>query len=222
MKSLWERFDNLIVFDVETTGVVHRRDEIIQLGALRLERGERAEETDFLVRLSPGAVLPSFITGLTGITRRQLEEEGLSKGEACRRIAELLDHERTLLAAYNAQFDLCFLYYMLQREGLAASLKGLGFLDAMTVYRDRRPYPHKLRDAVEAYELPGKNSHRALDDAETTLELLEAMAGERDDLWRYINLFGYNPRYGVSGARISSVRYLPQPYDAAVPLYETE
>jgi len=54
-----------------------------------------------------------------------------------------------------------------------------------------------------------------------TLRVMEAMEKERDDLLRYINLFGYNPKYGISGKPIGSVTYKPQPYDPKVPLYET-
>jgi DNA polymerase-3 subunit epsilon len=50
--------------------------------------------------------------------------------------------------------------------------------------------------------------------------LLEAMAAERDDLDRYVDLFGYSPKYGVSGRRIASVEYRPQPYQRVRPLYE--
>ena len=64
------------------------------------------------------------------------------------------------------------------------------------------------------------NSHRAIDDARAAALLLEAMAEERDDLERYIDLFGTHPKYGVSGRRIASVTYRPQPYDRARPLYE--
>ena len=46
--------------------------------------------------------------------------------------------------------------------------------------------------------------------AKAALEVLDAMAREEDDLLRYVNLFGYNPKYGVSGPRISSITYLPQ------------
>ena len=52
------------------------------------------------------------------------------------------------------------------------------------------------------------------------LALLEAMAEEEDDLQRYINLFGFNPRYGVEGRRIGSVTYRPQPYNSRCKLYE--
>ena len=82
-------------------------------------------------------------------------------------------------------------------------------LDAMTVYKDRRQYPHKLQSAIDAYGVTTQNTHRAVDDAKAALEVLDAMAREEDDLLRYVNLFGYNPKYGVSGPRISSITYLP-------------
>ena len=45
------------------------------------------------------------------------------------------------------------------------------------------------------------------------------MQAERADLGRYVDLFGYSPKYGVSGPRIGSVRYLPQ-HEGQPPLYE--
>ncbi len=38
---------------------------------------------------------------------------------------------------------------------------------------------------------------------------------------RYVNLFGYNPKYGIEGKPIGSVTYQPQPYNPKKPLYET-
>ena len=37
---------------------------------------------------------------------------------------------------------------------------------------------------------------------------------EQEDLDRYGNLFGYHPKYGFSGQRISSVTYRPRPFDS--------
>ena len=59
-----------------------------------------------------------------------------------------------------------------------------------------------------------------MDDARATVRLLEAMAAERDDLEKYIDLFGTHPKYGLSGRPIASVTYRPQPYRRTVPLYE--
>lgn len=221
--DLWERFDRIVVFDTETTGIAFGRDEIIELGATVLSAEGEEDSLDLLIRLSPGRTLPPFITNLTGITAEQLEREGVEKAAACAAFCALLDGEaRILLAAYNAQFDLNFLYYFLRSQGRADMLRVPRFLDVLTVYRDRRDYPHKLSDAIAAYNLGDQavNSHRAVDDARAAGLLLAAMAAERDDLDRYVDLFGYSPKYGVSGRRISSVTYRPQSYQRLRPLYE--
>ena len=92
-------------------------------------------------------------------------------------------------------------------------------LDILTVYKDRRPYPHKLKNAIESYNVAAENSHRAVDDAMAALLVLEAMREEHDDLMQYRNLFGFNPKYGVAGPRIGSIHYAPQKYDPELPLY---
>ena len=111
---------------------------------------------------------------------------------------------------------------MLLRDGDPAILKGKDKLDLLTVYRDRHSYPHRLCNAIEQYDLSGKvvNSHRAVDDVIATVAVMEEMEKERDDLDCYVNLFGYNPKYGIEGKAISSVTYKPQPYNPKRPLYE--
>ncbi|MEA4964987.1 MAG: 3'-5' exonuclease [Oscillospiraceae bacterium] len=224
--SLCDQFDSILVLDTETTGFRAGADEIIEFGMLKVnltgDRPATCWERDLLVRLSPGRRLSAAITELTGISEGMLRSDGVEKAAACDTVGEFLSAERPLLVAYNAQFDLGFLYHFLQRFGKAGLLQGVGFLDAMTVYKDRREYPHKLKDAVVAYALETQNTHRAIDDAKATLELLSAMGAECDDLGRYVNLFGYNPKYGVSGSRISSVRYAPQGYRETCKLYEKE
>ena len=223
MEELWQQFDRIVVFDTETTGIAFGKDRIIELGAVSLEAGAETGSLDVLVRLPEGGVLPPFIVELTGITDAQLLSEGVDQAEAAEDFCRLLEGcERPLLVAYNAQFDLNFLYHFLRPCGRVEVLGPPRFLDALTVYRDRRDYPHKLCNAIEAYGLrdTAVNSHRAIDDARAAAWVLEATAEERDDLEEYIDLFGSHPKYGVSGRRISSVTYRPQPYDRGRPLYE--
>ncbi len=220
---LWETFDRIVVFDTETTGIDFKKDRIIEIGGVSLERGAEAGGMDLFIRLPEGRRLDPFITKLTGITEEQLAAEGVGDEEAAGAFVKLLEGaERPLIVAYNAQFDLNFLYGLLRPWGLAEALKKPRFLDALTVYRDRRDYPHKLENAIAAYGLEDKavNSHRAIDDARAAALVLAAMAEERDDLERYIDLFGSHPKYGVSGRRISSVTYRAQPYERRNPLYE--
>ena len=223
-ESLFSRYDRLVLFDTETTGLTYSRDEIIEFAAVVVEQVNGiptvTREYDQLVSLSPGGFVPPKIEELTGITTQDIREKGLPKTRVCRDIAEMVQGN-TLLLAYNAHFDLSFLFYMLLRDGDPAILKGKDKLDLLTVYRDRRGYPHKLCNAIEAYGLQDKvvNSHRAVDDVLATVAVMEEMEKERPDLDRYINLFGYIPKYGVEGKPIGSVTYKPQPYNAKQPLY---
>ena len=224
MDSLFDIFDSVILFDTETTGVNPGQDEIIEIALLRAVKKNGVpvieDESDLFIKLSHNKKLPAIITDLTGITEKKLLEEGVSKEAACAELVRMLDHRDSLLVAYNAQFDLCFLYYFLDNYGKAALLRNFKMLDVLTIYKDRKPYPHKLSDAVSMYSIPQQNAHLAIDDVRATYELLTAMGKEEDDLQHYVNLFGYNPKYGVSGRRISSVKYLPQKYDAIKKLYE--
>lgn len=221
LDTLFARYSRIVVLDTETTGIDCRKDEIIELAAVSLTPNGVEREMDDLIRLRAGRRLPPVIVELTGITEQMLQENGVEKLAAAQKFVSFLRQDKTLVVAYNAQFDLCFLYYFLSAHGMADALKGVEMLDAMTVYKDRRPYPHKLKNAIESYGVLTQNTHRAVDDAKATYELLLEMEKEENDLYRYINLFGYNAKYGVSGPRISSVRYLPQGSKGVGKLYES-
>ena len=222
--NLFDKYDRLVLFDTETTGLDYCRDEIIEFAAVVVEcrDGEATivQEYDELVTLSPGGFVPPKIQELTGISTQDILERGVAKTRVCRDIGEMI-RGNTLLLAYNAHFDLSFLYYLLLRDGDPMILKGKDKLDLLTVYKDRRSYPHRLCNAIDAYGLSGQvvNSHRAVDDVVATVAVMRAMEDERNDLDRYINLFGYNPKYGVEGKPIGTVTYKPQGYDPKQPLY---
>ena len=223
-EALFSKYDRLVIFDTETTGLLYSRDEIIEFAAVVVERRDGKavviQEYDELISLSPGGFVPPKIEQLTGITTQDLREKGLPKTRVARDIAEM-NRGNTLLLAYNAHFDLSFLFYFLLRHGDPAILKGKDKLDLLTVYRDRRSYPHKLCNAIASYGLSGKvvNSHRAVDDVLATFEVMREMEQEKDDLQNYVNLFGYIPKFGIDGKPIGSVTYKPQPYDPKAPLY---
>ena len=225
LERLFAKYDKLVLFDTETTGLQYSRDEIIEFAAVVVEsRDGKAvvtREYDELVSLSPGGFVPPKIEALTGISTQDLRERGLPKTRICRDMAEMFQGN-TLLLAYNAHFDLSFLFYMLLRDGDPTILKGKDKLDLLTVYKDRHSYPHRLCNAIEVYGLAGQvvNSHRAVDDVLATVAVMLEMEKERDDLLNYVNLFGYNPKYGIDGKPIGSVTYKPQRFDPPKPLYE--
>ena len=223
-EQLFAKYDRLVLFDTETTGLQFSRDEIIEFAAVVVECRDGkpvvTQEYDQLISLTPGNSVPPQIEQLTGISTMDILEKGISKERACGDIAQMFAGN-TLLLAYNAHFDLSFLFYLLLRSGDPAILKGKDKLDLLTVYKDRHSYPHKLCNAIDVYGLTGtvKNSHRAVDDVLATVAVMEKMEAEKNDLMKYVNLFGYNAKYGIDGKPIGSVTYRPQGYDPKQPLY---
>ena len=225
LQELFSKYSKLFLFDTETTGLNYARDEIIEFAGVVVEQinGEAVitREYDELISLTPGSTVPPEIEKLTGISTEDIIQRGIPKERVCADIGEMISGD-TLLLAYNAHFDLSFLFYLLLRNGDPCILKGKDKLDLLTVYKDRHSYPHKLCNAIEVYNLSDQvvNSHRAVDDVIATVAVMKEMEKERDDFARYINLFGYNPKYGISGKPIGSITYKPQRFDPPAPLYE--
>lgn len=216
MNSL-KKYKELVVFDTETTGLSHTKNRIIELAVCRFVLIDNdfvlKDEMDVLIKIDEN--LPLEITNLTGITDQMLKEKGIEEVEAIKLFLTRfvsVNNDKKLFMAYNAPFDINFIEAMLNRHGESFFGKG-DFLDILTVYKDRADYPHRLKDALEHYQLTDKfvNSHRAVDDCIACYQALVAMGKENDNLDKYINLFGYNPKYPAT-QRVPGVTYLPQPY----------
>lgn len=219
--KLYDKYERLVFLDTETTGFDPKKNQIIEYAALPFTKEGPGEPVDTYVQLEIEPDVPEKITELTGITPLQCAT-GISE----RKLLDLMtrmftpakENGKVLLIAHNAQFDLNFIAETYIRHiketgySLIRSLTKADYLDTLTVYKDRAGYPHKLKDAITHYGLDGQvqNTHRAIDDAKALAAVFEAMAKERDDLAEYVNIFGFNPKYDVSGSRFRKVTYRPQ------------
>lgn len=231
--KLFKKYARIIFFDTETTGFdPENTDQIIELAAVSIDRDGSMQEMDDFIHLFRMQELPPKIVDLTGILDLTLASEGIDEYDALKKFVDMMQagEENTLLVAHNAQFDLKFLAYAIYRhrkqgKGWMMVFNDCDYLDTLTVYKDRKPYPHKLDTAIEKYGLAEKvkNSHRAIDDCRALYEVAKKMDEEKADLDRYINIFGYNPRYGADSKKIRKVTYVPQGMNAYMgkPLYET-
>lgn len=200
----------VIYFDTETTGLDFVENEIIELAMLIFEDGEIIEEYDEFINI--GKDLPSKITEITGITDEMLILEGVSEKSVADDLKDNLT-SGTLMIAHNCQFDLSFVYYLLKRhypDEADSIVESLDWIDTVTVLKDRKEFPHKLIDAVKHYGIDEVNFHRAIDDTKALYDVVQAMMDERPDLDEYINVFGYNPKWGVSGPRFPFIEYKRQ------------
>ncbi|MGH3275794.1 MAG: exonuclease domain-containing protein, partial [Streptosporangiaceae bacterium] len=105
---------DIVVVDVETTGLVPAEATIIEIGAVRLSGGQVTGE--FFSLVNPGCPIPPGITNLTGITDAMVA----SAPTAATALSAFLAFARgAVLAAHNAPFDLAFLTGGCQAGGLA-------------------------------------------------------------------------------------------------------
>ncbi|GIV37007.1 MAG: exonuclease [Cyclobacteriaceae bacterium] len=153
------------VVDIETTGgyaAYHRITEI----AIYHHDGKQI--TDFFYTLvNPGRKIPSFITGLTGITTSMVEDAPAFE-EVAEDILRLL--EGRIFVAHNAHFDYSFLKKEFEAAGISWQSKKL-----CTVRLSRRLVPglrsYSLGSLAEALGIPVHNRHRAGGDAEATAHI---------------------------------------------------
>ena len=200
----------IIFFDTETSGLDCRDCQIIELAMLTVEDGVVTDDYDEFVNI--GRPISPKITEITSITNEMLRSEGLDERTIARDIAERMT-PGTLMIAHNCQFDLLFVYFLLKRhfpDEADEMVSNVDWLDTLTVLKDRKEYPHKLIDAVKHYGIEEVHFHRAIDDTKALRNVAIALRMERDDLGEYINIFGFNPKYGVGGPRFPFIEYKKQ------------
>lgn len=203
----------ILYFDVETSGLDFSVDRIIELAFLVVEDGVLVREYDEFVNV--GFRVEDRICDLTGISNELLVSEGLDESVVAEDLFSCLESD-TLMIAHNCQFDLNFIFELCCRyydeDVVLECFEGLAWLDSLSVFRDRKGYPHRLENMVEYYGLSCGNFHRAIDDTKALALCVGALNRERNDLVKYVNVFGFNPKYGVQGREFEFIRYVPQEF----------
>lgn len=110
-------FMNLIIFDLETTGLLPSQHEIIQIAAMKVQHGrwDAGEYFDSYVR--PENHIPSFITKLTGITQAQVADAP-SPVDVLMQFSRFVGQNATLIAHNGLRFDMRFIAENCMRYGI--------------------------------------------------------------------------------------------------------
>lgn len=161
-KSNLNRFlaASYVVLDFETTGLDGKKNEIIEIGAILVEREKVVEEMQCLVRIR--SAIPSEIVQLTGISNQELEDKGLPLEEAMDRLETFADD--LPFVCHNAEFEKKFLEAACEKTGRAL-LKNR-FIDTMEMARGLLPVErnYKLEALTDSLQTGDKVLHRALND----------------------------------------------------------
>ncbi len=155
---------DVVVFDVETTGLEPTRCEILEIGAVKLHKGRIVETFETLVK--PSVPVPSEITEITGIT------DDMVKDSPSIRLA-LPDFYKfaygCTLIAYNIDFDYKFISVQGKKLGYVFDNKQI---DALYLARAYIPglKNFKLATVCKHLGVSLVNAHRAVNDALATAE----------------------------------------------------
>jgi DNA polymerase-3 subunit epsilon len=170
----------IVMIDFETTGLSpDMGDRITEVAALRIEDGRIT--TRYVSLINCGVRIPSFITGLTGITQ-QMVDSAPPVGEVVPALLEFIGADA--LAAHNASFDEKFLRAESARLGLAPAHQGT----VCSLKLSRRVFPalgsYKLGRLSGQLGIRFKSAaHRAESDAEVAAQVLLHIARHLGDTY---------------------------------------
>ena len=161
---------NIVVFDVESTGVDTTRDEIIQIAGLRLS-SEGKEAARFYRNLRPGKAVGQSVN-VHGLTDAWLAENGERPEEVLKEFAEFA--KGAVLVGHNVSYDLGILGSELFRLELP-QLDYFCYYDTLEIFR--RFYPnlpnHKLEFLSGHFQTEHASSHDAMADILATADILK-------------------------------------------------
>jgi len=181
--------NDLVVLDIESTGVWIEKDRIIEIALLKYKPDGSKEVLH--TKVNPGMAIPAHITELTGISDRDVQDSPTFKSLS-RQVANFL--ERSDFGGYNIErFDLPLLQRELSDAGIAFAWDDRKIYDAQKVY-----HLNEKRDLSAAYQFYcGKElvgAHSALADSEAVYDILKqqlAKYGEgREDI-AFLEKFEY-------------------------------
>lgn len=152
--------DGYVVIDIETTGLDYEKDEILEVGAIRIRNHEVAEKFVELIR--PKGEISKEISALNGITQEMALKEGKERAEVLKRFWEFVGESP--MVGHNLSFDRAFL-----EKGSAEveiSVPRVVCRDTLLLARRRiRDVPdYRLNTLANYFGIQISERHRALAD----------------------------------------------------------
>ncbi len=190
---------DFVVFDLETTGFSPKKNKIIEIGAVKVQKGSITER--FSTFVNPKLPIPYRIEELTGI-RDDMVIQAPTIEEILPEFMEFC--KGCVMVAHNAQFDMSFIQKNCEDLHLACD-----FTVADTVAMARFLLPKlsrfKLDTVAKAVGVSLENHHRAVDDAACTAEIFVKFLDMLKS--RHINTLDELNEQGIADAE--TIRKMP-------------
>lgn len=203
----------ILGLDLETSGLNHEKDQIIEIGAVLWDTETASPKKVFNELIYYDTLdLPNEVQNITGITETDLKKYGIPLSDALKTLTELVSAAEFLVGHNAVNFDALFLdqaYASYQMPKLKKP-----WIDTMTDI----PYAQDIKTRKLSYLAAEHGfinpfSHRALFDVLTTLKLLsiydiqEIVMIQQSPLVKVLAHVGYDDR---DKARRLGFRWDPQ------------
>ncbi|MCL2220820.1 MAG: hypothetical protein FWC20_00660 [Oscillospiraceae bacterium] len=185
-EPLFTCYKHIVLYNITTNGTNYAKNSIVNFSSLTLACDNNNNSASISSDLSF-----SIKTNNNCVLSDDKGVKTISKESACEIISKLFSHELPLFVTYNAQLSMCFINKFFELNGVVNIFNSTDILDLLSIYRDRNGFPCKINHALSKYNLIAKNTNNELKAVSSLYELLKALMKERDDLAKYVNIFGY-------------------------------
>jgi len=160
---------DIVVFDVETTGVNVMEDRIVQMAAIRIdEEGNTMDTFERFINPDVPVGDSELVHGFSDVYLQEVGGDALTVLEAFRQFAD-----GSMIVGHNVQYDMGILEQECSRHGVAMP-RVQAIYDTLDIYR--RFYPnlpnHKLEFLSGYFPIEHQSTHNAMDDIIATGKLL--------------------------------------------------
>lgn len=165
-----------VVVDIETTGFNHVNDKIIEIGAIRYDKGKETDRLSILV--NSGKKIPDTVSNLTGITNEMISNDGINPIEAAQKLKDFIDG--SIIVGHNFDtFDKYFLNDLFE-ECLNISFCN-NIVDTLKISKNKYPLfsGHKLKDLAMHYHIDYSKAHRAVEDCQINHYVYELLSFDK-------------------------------------------
>lgn len=164
-----------VSFDLETTGLSSRMEEIIEIGAVKMKNG--MQEDSFQTFVNPGKPLSKFTTELTNITN-DMVKNAPNLEEAITKFLEF--SKDCILVAHNAIFDISFVKNAINKLGLPKLENPIIDTLPLSRYLYSEHRSHTLGAVARRFNIEYDEdvAHRADYDAKILANVFEVMLNE--------------------------------------------
>ncbi|MCR5738211.1 MAG: topoisomerase DNA-binding C4 zinc finger domain-containing protein [Lachnospiraceae bacterium] len=191
-KQLIKYVPDYVLFDLETTGISCKSDEVVEISALKVIDG--FVEDEFSTLVNPGIPIPFYASDVNGITD-EMVKDAPSFETALGQFAEFAG-DSVLVGHYIASFDMKFIQR--DAEKYFGKVFGNDYIDTLVLSRLYLPEleHHSLTDLARYYHMSTAGAHRALADCRMNQRIFESLKEEIENPSDAVKALKRCPRCG--------------------------